>query len=103
MGYHDDGETGLGPIVSSLSLGSDAWMSFSRKEGRSRGKDGKKGHKTCLFKVLLRHGDVVIMEVSEYSKYERLMLMIVTSKGSGCQSQFEHSVETLGPRFGESF
>ncbi|KAL7411268.1 hypothetical protein BDY24DRAFT_397237 [Mrakia frigida] len=34
MNWHDDGETGLGPVVSSLSLGSDAEMSFRLKPAR---------------------------------------------------------------------
>lgn len=100
MSYHDDGERGVGPIVASLSLGSDATMSFRAKLPKQArkvvnqnpelpeasgiapvkvlAKDGdldapspigatpvkNKKSKKPVLQVQLRHGDVMIMEVS---------------------------------------
>ena len=66
MGFHDDGEVGLGPVVTSLSLGGDAFMFFRRKIPPVRGEKKKsrgKGVQDACLKLLLRHGDVCIMEV----------------------------------------
>ena len=93
MSYHDDGEKDVGPIVASLSLGSDATMNFRVKPPKKKGKgkepdDAKdatsrfengsgNGLLTSLtalsvdvklstrsvLQLQLRHGDVTIMEV----------------------------------------
>lgn len=44
--YHDDGERGLGPFVASISLGSDALMSFRRKEPKNRPYGNKKADRS---------------------------------------------------------
>ncbi|GAA5943263.1 hypothetical protein JCM3775_004554 [Rhodotorula graminis] len=107
MNYHDDGEAGLGQYVASLSLGSDAVMSFRAKvkkplkkaaklgkqdhvdtddEGDDEGDDGssKKGSgntSRVVLKARLKHGHVLIME------------------GANMQKLFEHKVEPEGLRF----
>ena len=45
MGFHTDGERGLGPIVASLSMGSPAIMKFRTLEDR----------KTVVLSLVLRH------------------------------------------------
>ena len=45
MGFHTDGERGLGPIVASLSMGSPAIMKFRTLEDR----------KTIVLSLVLRH------------------------------------------------
>lgn len=45
MGYHTDGERGLGPVVASLSMGSPAIMKFRTLEDR----------KTVVLSLVLRH------------------------------------------------
>ena len=45
MGFHTDGERGLGPIVASLSMGSPAIMKFRTLEDR----------KTIVLTLVLRH------------------------------------------------
>jgi len=45
MGFHTDGERGLGPIVASLSMGSAAVMKFRTLEDR----------KTIVLSLVLRH------------------------------------------------
>lgn len=45
MGFHTDGERGLGPIVASLSTGSPAIMKFRTMEDR----------KTVVLTLVLRH------------------------------------------------
>jgi hypothetical protein len=90
--YHDDGERGLGPFVASVSLGSDAVMTFRAKGkkkmrafGGGAGRTGKKSKRAAstdeaaddaedgegkqdrsrriVCKMRLRHGDVMVMEV----------------------------------------
>lgn len=53
MGFHTDGERGLGPIVASLSMGSPAIMKFRTLEDR----------KTVVLSLVLRH---VRLFVSNY-------------------------------------
>ncbi|GEM06873.1 hypothetical protein Rt10032_c02g0890 [Rhodotorula toruloides] len=111
MNYHDDGERGLGPYVASLSLGSDALMTFrakgkkkTRAFGGGAGRTGKKAPaatateeaveeeeegdgkkadrgKRIVCKMRLRHGDVMVME------------------GEEMQRLFEHKVEPEGLRY----
>ncbi|GAA6051981.1 hypothetical protein JCM3770_002995 [Rhodotorula araucariae] len=101
MNYHDDGERGLGPYVASVSLGSDAIMSFRvkvRKQRRKKGGEdddadaddegdaggGKKKNRSksrVVLKARLKHGHVLIME------------------GADMQKLFEHKVEPEGLRF----
>lgn len=45
MGFHTDGERGLGPVVASLSMGSPAIMKFRTMEDR----------KTIVLSLVLRH------------------------------------------------
>ncbi|GAA5851038.1 hypothetical protein JCM9279_005266 [Rhodotorula babjevae] len=104
MNYHDDGERGLGQYVASVSLGSDAIMSFRAKlkkplkkgikpddeddvdaddeadTGSTKQKDTSKKSRIVL-KTRLKHGHVLIME------------------GADMQKLFEHKVEPEGLRF----
>lgn len=64
--FHDDGETGLGPVVSTLSLGASATMSFRRKTPKS--KTGGKRVSKVVCRLELQHGDVTIMEGHEVQK-----------------------------------
>ncbi|GAA5899913.1 hypothetical protein JCM8208_005540 [Rhodotorula glutinis] len=103
MNYHDDGEHGLGQYVASVSLGSDAIMSFRAKRPRKKGgkpakedavaaddewdddatkkKKGKGNASRLVLKTRLKHGHVLIME------------------GDDMQKLFEHKVEPEGLRF----
>jgi len=67
MSYHSDSEPGLGPIVSSLSLGSIALMHF--RPMKKKGKWNKK-----VLSLVLRHGDVLVMD------------------GAAIQEHYEHTV-----------
>jgi alkylated DNA repair dioxygenase AlkB len=69
MNFHDDGEPGLGPTVSSLSLGVEAKMQFRLKEKYVKqqvegGEIDAKGSITMANRILLtltlRHGCIVI-------------------------------------------
>ena len=147
MQYHDDGERGLGPFVASISLGSDALMSFRRKETKKRSRarkavdeskessvapstsesqagdearetpiptlDGvKKSRSTTqrtALKIRLKHGDVMLMEVSligsNSSPKQPLTWCLradLALQGEEMQRQFEHKVEPEGLRFGTS-
>ncbi|GJN87499.1 hypothetical protein Rhopal_000448-T1 [Rhodotorula paludigena] len=100
MNYHDDGERGLGPYVASVSLGSDAVMSFRVKNKAKRGprsrreSDSAQGDEAddeataskwrsrVALKVRLSHGHILIME------------------GADMQKLFEHKVVPEGLRFG---
>lgn len=87
MSYHDDGEAGLGPIVSTLSLGSRAVMSFRAKTKKSKQIQLPRGsakHAKVIVKLDLHHGDITIMEHEDLQKH------------------YEHQVEPVGPlRFGQ--
>ncbi|ODO09256.1 hypothetical protein I350_02856 [Cryptococcus amylolentus CBS 6273] len=63
MGYHDDGEPGLGPVVASLSLGSSAIMSFRPKPGEKQ-----RGNTDVALNITLSHGDFMIMEGHEIQR-----------------------------------
>ncbi|WWC60152.1 uncharacterized protein I303_102716 [Kwoniella dejecticola CBS 10117] len=77
MSWHDDGEDGLGPIVSSLSLGNQAIMSFRPKPKTSRvnpynsfhNAHGSQNHTNApmhtpptALSFTLSHGDIMIMQ-----------------------------------------
>ncbi|KAF7980743.1 hypothetical protein HWV62_36767 [Athelia sp. TMB] len=55
MAFHSDSERGLGPVVASLSLGSAAHMHFRPHARLAEGKEN-------ALTLILRHGDVVVME-----------------------------------------
>jgi hypothetical protein len=80
IGYHDDGEKELGPTVATLSLGAEAIMSFRPKAKVALGPtaNNAKGTKADVLKVVLRHGDIVVMH------------------GSGIQKLYEHAVQPKG-------
>ncbi|KAK4047680.1 hypothetical protein OIO90_006109 [Microbotryomycetes sp. JL221] len=109
MSYHDDGEVGLGPVVASLSLGSDATMDFRRKppkkdrrshvasdaaqrdyvdqdaEGKdsqvAESKQSRKSKSVIVVRLTLKHGDFLIME------------------GRGVQRDFDHMVRPVNLRY----
>ncbi|KAF5321419.1 hypothetical protein D9619_001446 [Psilocybe cf. subviscida] len=70
MAFHSDNEVGLGPLVAGLSLGSPALMHF-RIHARH---DPQRERKGILLSVVLRHGDVLVMD------------------GAGVQDFYEHTV-----------
>ncbi|OBT57358.1 hypothetical protein VE04_02764 [Pseudogymnoascus sp. 24MN13] len=80
IGYHDDGESTLGPTVATLSLGASATMSLRPKAKAAVGVTSKnaKGTKAPVIRVTLEHGDMVIMH------------------GSGVQTYYEHEVVPHG-------
>jgi len=63
MGYHDDGESTLGPTVASLSLGCTSVMQFRPKKKTNLGKKSgnQKGEKPDMVKIVLEHGDMMVM------------------------------------------
>ncbi|TAQ86624.1 hypothetical protein B7494_g5055 [Chlorociboria aeruginascens] len=65
IGYHDDGESTLGPTVATLSLGSSATMCFRPKArsgiGSTIGKRNAKGLKPDVLRITLEHGDIMVM------------------------------------------
>ncbi|ODO06332.1 hypothetical protein L198_01564 [Cryptococcus wingfieldii CBS 7118] len=63
MGYHDDGEPGLGPVVASLSLGSSAMLSFRPKPGEKQ-----RGNPDVALNITLSHGDFMIMDGHEIQR-----------------------------------
>ncbi|KAJ7625720.1 hypothetical protein FB45DRAFT_922145 [Roridomyces roridus] len=70
MAFHSDSERGLGPVVAGLSMGSPALMHF-----RALAKYvPRTEQRTTLLTVVLRHGDVLMME------------------GAGVQDFYEHTV-----------
>lgn len=127
--YHDDGERGLGQFVASVSLGSDAIMSFRSKAAKkprraaakagdevdtdadaddegddgASGKKGKGNKSRVVLKARLKHGHVLIMEVrllSSRCAEGCLELILACSQGTGMQKLYEHKVEPEGLRFG---
>ncbi|KAK6996677.1 2OG-FeII-Oxy-2 domain-containing protein [Favolaschia claudopus] len=70
MAFHSDSEKGLGPVVAGLSMGSPALMHF-RRLLKYVGPDEAR---TNALTVILRHGDVLVME------------------GAGVQDCYEHTV-----------
>jgi alkylated DNA repair dioxygenase AlkB len=53
MGFHTDGERGLGPMVASLSMGSPAIMKFRKLEDK----------KTVVLTLVLRHVCLFILKL----------------------------------------
>ncbi|UTT94981.1 hypothetical protein NDA17_005771 [Ustilago hordei] len=80
MSFHDDGEPGLGPIVSSLSLGSTCRMKFRLKSKHQPHHTDLTAKVRTLLDLPLRHGSVVVQQGSDLQKY------------------FEHSVSPDGFR-----
>ncbi|PWZ02757.1 hypothetical protein BCV70DRAFT_146695, partial [Testicularia cyperi] len=80
MSFHDDGEPGLGPVVSSLSLGSACTMRFRLKRRYEAAYPEIKRSDTLVLKLPLRHGSVVIQQGHDLQKF------------------FEHSVTPVGFR-----
>ncbi|KAF9227346.1 hypothetical protein BS17DRAFT_775348 [Gyrodon lividus] len=76
MSFHSDSEKGLGPIVASLSLGSAALMHFRPHVNAQN----QKYQCTTALTLVLRHGDVLIME------------------GDGVQEYYEHTVVPMNFR-----
>ncbi|KAI0298518.1 hypothetical protein BC826DRAFT_997790 [Russula brevipes] len=70
MAFHSDSERGLGPVVASLSLGSAAEMHFRLHSKYTT----TEGHRKVAMSLVLRHGDVLVME------------------GAGVQEYYEHAV-----------
>ncbi|EGO00089.1 hypothetical protein SERLA73DRAFT_122178 [Serpula lacrymans var. lacrymans S7.3] len=70
MSFHSDSEKGLGPVVASLSLGSTAYMHFRTRKLKQQ----LESHKQNVLTLVLRHGDVLVME------------------GIGVQEYYEHTV-----------
>lgn len=82
MNFHDDGEKGLGPLVTTLSLGGEAAMAFRKKDKKSKVKTedvplepadttapaAKKAPRTLLTLKLV-HADITIMEGEDVQKY----------------------------------
>ncbi|TDL25966.1 hypothetical protein BD410DRAFT_716233 [Rickenella mellea] len=74
MSFHSDSEPGLGTVLSSLSLGSEALMHFRL---RAKFKDVKraKGHSQNELTIRLRHGDVLVMQGQDIQdKYEHTVV-----------------------------
>ncbi|KAF8858768.1 hypothetical protein BDZ45DRAFT_590705 [Acephala macrosclerotiorum] len=69
--YHDDGEKTLGPTVATLSLGSNASMHFRPKKNSPIGESGKgaKAKKPDYLKIILNHGDLLVMHGTDIHKY----------------------------------
>ncbi|KAF9879398.1 hypothetical protein CkaCkLH20_02941 [Colletotrichum karsti] len=78
IGYHDDGESTLGPTVATLSLGSPAQMMF-RCKSRYVGQNPT-GMDPVVLKLPLRHGDMVVMH------------------GTRIHQAYEHAVNPKGRR-----
>ncbi|KAF8556398.1 hypothetical protein OG21DRAFT_1483158 [Imleria badia] len=76
MSFHSDSEKGLGPTVASLSLGSAALMHFRPHVNM----DNPKSKSTYALTLVLRHGDVLIMD------------------GDGVQKYYEHTVVPMNFR-----
>ncbi|RFU26389.1 hypothetical protein B7463_g9945, partial [Scytalidium lignicola] len=72
IGYHDDGESELGPTVATLSLGAAATMSFRPKArnslGLNSGRRNAAGTKPDALKITLEHGDLVVMHGRDIQK-----------------------------------
>lgn len=69
IGFHDDGEETLGPTVATLSLGCQAVMRFRPKSKVNIGSSNNaKGTKGDVLKLVLEHGDIVIMHGEKIQK-----------------------------------
>ncbi|SPO19916.1 uncharacterized protein UTRI_00314_B [Ustilago trichophora] len=69
MSFHDDGEPGLGPIVSSLSLGSTCRMKFRLKAKHQPNFSQVKPRDRVVLDLPLRHGSVVVQEGHDLQRY----------------------------------
>ena len=69
MAFHDDGEPGLGPIVSSLSLGSTCRMKFRLKPKHSATFPQVKLRDRVVLDLPLRHGSVVVQEGGDLQRF----------------------------------
>ncbi|KAF9793414.1 hypothetical protein BJ322DRAFT_996426 [Thelephora terrestris] len=78
MGFHTDGERGLGPIVASLSMGSPAIMKFRTLEDK----------KTVVLTLVLRHVHF----------RDAWLLSVVVMEGARIQAVYEHTVCPIGFR-----
>ncbi|KAI9442321.1 hypothetical protein H4582DRAFT_1927728 [Lactarius indigo] len=65
MAFHSDSERGLGPVVASLSLGCVAEMHF-RLHSKYTVSDG---HRKVAMSLILRHGDVLVMDGAGVQEY----------------------------------
>ncbi|OWO97994.1 hypothetical protein B2J93_8219 [Marssonina coronariae] len=84
IGYHDDGESTLGPTVTSLSLGCSATMSFRPKKKNDLMKNLAKpaALKPDVLRVHLDHGDIMVMHGHTIQKlYEASFFHCVTPHG----------------------
>uniref|UniRef100_V5F0P1 Alpha-ketoglutarate-dependent dioxygenase AlkB-like domain-containing protein n=1 Tax=Kalmanozyma brasiliensis (strain GHG001) TaxID=1365824 RepID=V5F0P1_KALBG len=68
MNFHDDGEPGLGPVVSSLSLGSTCRMKFRLKAKHQAQFEGVRPRDRTVLDLPLRHGSVVVQEGHDLQK-----------------------------------
>lgn len=69
MSFHDDGEPGLGPIVSSLSLGSTCRMRFRLKAKHQPEFAEVKHRDRVVLDLPLRHGSVVVQQGHDLQRY----------------------------------
>jgi len=83
IGYHSDGEDGLGPVVGGVSLGGTATMCFRRKVPKIHGRKGRGGALSIglslqcnpslpgkkALALVLNHGDVVVMSGMEVQRW----------------------------------
>lgn len=69
MSFHDDGEPGLGPIVSSLSLGSTCRMKFRLKEKHMHAFPQVEKRDRTVLDLPLRHGSVVVQDGEQLQKW----------------------------------
>ncbi len=69
MNFHDDGEPGLGPVVSSLSLGSTCRMKFRLKAKHQAVFPAVKVRDRTVLDLPLRHGSVVVQEGHDLQRY----------------------------------
>jgi hypothetical protein len=70
--YHDDGEKTLGPTVASISVGCSSIMQWRPKAsvnvcGKTKTNNKRKEKKEVL-KILLEHGDIMIMHGAKIQK-----------------------------------
>ncbi|KIY61732.1 hypothetical protein CYLTODRAFT_362443 [Cylindrobasidium torrendii FP15055 ss-10] len=89
MAFHSDAETGLGPVVAGLSLGSSARMTFrlrrsalklSETSGVCKFRQRSQSSWPRVLSFAISHGDVCMME------------------GAGIQEAYEHTVQPQGFR-----
>ncbi|PVF98753.1 hypothetical protein CPB86DRAFT_850604 [Serendipita vermifera] len=78
MNFHSDDEVGVQGVIASVSLGSAARMSFRRKTRKDEPNSGKN---TVCLDLILRHGDILIMD------------------GLEIQTNYQHRVVPTGLRF----